>query len=237
MDENNTNQQKPLRRSSNKIKDIYDAYVKNDKTKNIVINDADVESQTLNSEETASEQDSQANISLDEAAFMEMHNRIEDLSKSLTNAESNVATLQKENSELRELSLRKTAELENFRRRSIKEKSDMIDYANEKLLGSFVEILEDLKAAINASGDFDSMKKGIELIYNKTKKQFEDAGVSAIEIDENTLFNVDFHEALMMAPSDKPEGTIVQVLQNGYLLKDKVLRHAKVITSSGIANN
>lgn len=237
MDENINNQQKPLRRSSNKIKDIYDAYVKNDKTKNITINDADVENDMHHSDDNTNEQNTSANSSIDEAAFLEMHSRIEELTRALNESEVTIVNLQKESNELKELSLRKTAELENFRRRSIKEKSDIIDYANQRLLTSFVEILDDLTAAISSSGDLDSMKKGMELIFSKAKKLFDDAGVTVIGINENTSFDVDFHEALMMAPSDKPEGTILQILQNGYMLKDKVLRHAKVITSSGTANN
>lgn len=237
MEDNNLNQQKPLRRSSNKIKDIYDAYVKNDKSKNIPISDSDSETQS-NAE--INTETNQVAPTLDDAAFIEMQTKIEELAKSLSEYEAKTENLQKENSELKELTLRKTAELENFRRRSIKEKSDLVDYANEKLLSSLVEILDDLTAANNAASkteDVNKLKEGLELILNKSIKLFEDAGVSQMKLDENTEFDVNFHEALMMAPSDKPEGTVIQVLQNGYLLKEKILRHAKVITSSGVANN
>jgi len=235
MDENNINPQKPLRRTSNKIKDIYDAYVKNDKTKNIPINDAESEDDSNINVENSNDE-----FTLDDAAFLEMQSRIEDLTNSLNEANSKIESMQKENLENKELALRKTAELENFRKRSIKEKSDLIEYANERLLSSFVEILDDLTTAVSVSAnsaDADSLKKGMELIFNKTKKLFDDAGVTPMVFDEDTQFDVHFHEALMMSPSDKPEGTVLQVLQNGYMLKDKILRHAKVITSSGIANN
>lgn len=240
MDEANNNPQKPLRRTtSNKIKDIYETYVKNDKTKNIPISDADSDGLSNSTVENIQNQNESA-ASIDDAAFLEMQSRIEELSSQLADANIKIDSLQKDNNELRELSLRKTAELENFRKRSIKEKSDLIDYANEKLLSNLVEILDDLLAAINASNtanDAESLKQGLHLIFNKTKKLFDDAGVSIIEIGEDTMFDVHFHEALMMSPSEKPEGTVLQVLQNGYILKDKVIRHAKVITSSGIANN
>ena len=235
MDENNINPQKPMRRTSNKIKDIYDAYVKNDKTKNIPINDAESEN-----DHDIIVDNSNDEFILDDAAFLEMQSRIEELTNSLNEANSKIESMQKENLENKELALRKTAELENFRKRSIKEKSDLIEYANERLLNSFVEILDDLTTAVSVSansGDADSLKKGLELIYNKTKKLFDDAGVTPMKFDDDTQFDVHFHEALMMSPSDKPEGTVLQVLQNGYMLKDKILRHAKVITSSGIANN
>lgn len=239
MEENNNNPQKPLRRTSNKIKDIYDAYVKNDKTKNIPIEDSessnDVEAIEYNKKDNTVNQ----TVSLDDAAFIEMQTRIEELTQSLNDANGKIESMVKENQENKELALRKTAELENFRKRSIKEKSDIVEYANEKLLTSFVEILDDLSTAISVStnaNDSESIKKGLELIYNKAKKLFDDAGVSAMEFNEDTQFDVHFHEALMMAPSNKPEGTVLQVLQNGYLIKDKILRHAKVITSSGSSN-
>jgi molecular chaperone GrpE len=242
MDENNSNQQKPLRKTSNKIKDIYDAYVKNDKTKNIPITDSDSTIDFADLSESI-QNDSQVTIdkefNLDESAFLEMHDKMEELKKILSESNTKIETLTKENAELRELSLRKTAELENFRRRSIKEKSDLIEYANEKLLTNLVEILDDLSAANNVNVNSDvaeSIKKGIELVYNKAKKMFDEAGVVQMQFDENTQFDVNLHEALMMAPSNKPEGTVIQVLSNGYTMKDKVLKHAKVITSSGNSN-
>lgn len=241
MDENNLNQQKPLRRTSNRIKDIYDTYVKNDKTRNIPItddeNDQNDDPNSFNAD-SMNEEGSSANI--DEKILTGMSNKIDELAKSLSSAESRMQELQKENTELKELSLRKTAELENFRKRSQKEKSEIIEYANQKLLASFVEILDDLTTAVNAaenSTDSASIKKGVELIYNKAKKLFDEAGVKPMQFENDTQFDVNYHDALMMSPSEKPEGTVLQVLQNGYLLFDKVLRHAKVITSSGVANN
>src|SRR5690606_33106643 len=116
---------------------------------------------------------------------------------------------------------------------------DLIEYSNEKLLNSLIEILDDMNAAINASDkamDAESLRKGLELIFNKSTKLFEEAGVKKMAFDENTEFDVNLHEAMMVAPSDKPEGTVLQVIQNGYMYKEKVLKHAKVITSSGNAN-
>lgn len=238
MEDSNLNQ-KPLRKpSTNKIKDIYETYLKNDKTKNIPISDGDntkVEISVDNDEQLLSES---AN-SLNDEAFIEMQNKIEQLNSSLSEANSTIESLKSEVSELKELSLRKTAELENFRKRSMKEKSDLIDYANEKLLTNFVEILDDLTNAVKTSSstkDSESIIKGLELMLNKTKKLFDEAGVKQLEFSDDTIFDVNYHEAMMMAPSDKPEGTVIQVLQNGYTLKEKVLRHAKVITSSGNTN-
>jgi molecular chaperone GrpE len=242
MEDNNTNQQKPLRRTSNKIKDIYDAYVKNDKTKNIPISDSDTnlnKSEQVDSNSNTVSSDEANQDAIHEQVFLEMQSRIEKLDTSLTESNNQIEALRKESAELKELSLRKTAELENFRKRSMKEKSDIIEYANERLLSNFVEILDDFNMALSSTTnttDIDSIKRGLEMIMSKAKKLFDDAGVKEMEFDSDTEFDVHLHEAMMMAPSDKPEGTVLQVLQKGYLLKDKVLRHAKVITSSGNMN-
>jgi molecular chaperone GrpE len=71
------------------------------------------------------------------------------------------------------------------------------------------------------------------MIYTKTMKIFEDSGISVIEAEAGQLFNVDVHEALMLAQSDVPEGHVIQTVQRGYALHERVLRHAKVITSAG----
>lgn len=242
MDENNINQQKPLRRTSNKIKDIYDAYVKNDKVKNIPISDSDTNYHKSESSDSNLEQsynDDFRNDALNEQVILEMHSKIEQLENTINENNNQIQKLNNDIVELKELSLRKTAELENFRKRSIKEKSDIIEYANEKLLTDFVEILDDLRNALNSTtntSDVDSVLQGIEMIYNKSKKLFSDAGVQEMEFNPDTQFDVNLHEAMMMTNSDKPEGTVIQVIQQGYTLKDKVLRHAKVITSSGTVN-
>ena len=73
------------------------------------------------------------------------------------------------------------------------------------------------------------------MIFAKTMKIFEDAGVSVIEAEAGQPFNVDVHEALMLSPSELPEGHVIQTIQRGYSLNERVLRHARVITSSGPA--
>jgi molecular chaperone GrpE len=80
------------------------------------------------------------------------------------------------------------------------------------------------------------MNKGLEMITNKARKMFEDAGVKQMDNIIGKPFDVNYHEALMMTNSELPEGSIVQVVQPGYMLNDKVLRYAKVITSNGNSN-
>ncbi|MFC2131213.1 nucleotide exchange factor GrpE [Bacteroidota bacterium] len=152
-----------------------------------------------------------------------------------------IASLEKEKDELKEQILRKTAELDNMSRRSLKEKNEMIDYANAGLFNRLLPIMDDFEKAIEAGengNDFNSLFQGIEMIYNKAVKTFEETGVKKMEVSSGDDFNVDFHEALLQMPSrDVEEGAIVQVAQDGYMFHDKVLRHAKVITSSGKPDN
>jgi molecular chaperone GrpE len=153
------------------------------------------------------------------------------------NQQERIVALEKEIEELKDLALRKTAELENFRKRTIKEKQDIVEYANEKLLAKLLPIIDDLEVAISSTEktqDYVAFFEGMKLIQTKTLKTFEEVGVTPIEIEPNTPFNVDFHEAIMLTPSETiEEGNIVQQVQKGYLLREKVLRHSKVITSSG----
>lgn len=135
------------------------------------------------------------------------------------------------------LAQRKAAEVENIRRRAAAEKAQMADYAAEHIITHMLPVLDDLHAAVESSKsspDAEALRAGIEMIYNKAMKIFEERGVSVISSGEGEPFNVDVHEALMHMPSpDHPEGHVVQIVQRGYALRDKVLRHAKVITSAG----
>lgn len=221
--EDKNNQNKGIRTTFQKAKDIADTYLKSEgkksKTKEIEIKDMDNEK-----------------IEQNENLDIESSQEIEEMRVRILELESNLAEIEKERNELKENNLRKTAEFENLRKRAIKEKQDMIDYANERLLYQFLTIIDDLSNALEASkksNDFDSLAKGVELIYNKTVKLFEDQGVSAIENPVGKEFDVHYHEALAHFPSDLPENSVVQEIQKGYLIKDKVLRHTKVATSAG----
>ncbi|MFM8473820.1 MAG: nucleotide exchange factor GrpE [Candidatus Kapaibacterium sp.] len=148
-----------------------------------------------------------------------------------------VAALQKENADLKDQVLRKVAEFENFKRRTEREKEQLALYVSERMFGKLVEVLDDLHAALDAgrkSDDYASMLSGVEMIYAKALKMYEEHGVRPLVVTENVPFNVDEHEALMHIPHpDIAEGLVVQQVQRGYKLHDKVIRHAKVITSAG----
>jgi molecular chaperone GrpE len=236
MDEKHS-QKKPLRTAANKMKDIYNTYVKNDESRPMGIylaNDEKVQvKDEVNSklEEKVMFNDNQENTQTietkgsDDSLIIELNDKINQLE------------IEKE--ELKDQVMRKTAEVENIRRRSIKEKQEMIDYANEKLLLKFLGIYDDFTNAIshaNQSSDYDSLLKGIELIYSKLIKTLEESGVTQIENSAGKEFDVNTQEALAMLASDLPENFVIQEIQAGFMMHNKVLRHTKVITSSGVPN-
>lgn len=159
----------------------------------------------------------------------------EEYSNQLT-PEEQVQALLAEVEQWKDLATRRLAEVENIRRRSALERQEMMAYSSEHMITKMLPVLDDLHAAVEsatASDDISALKTGIEMIYQKTRKIFEDSGVNVISVEAGEPFNVEFHEALMHTPSDHPEGHIIQSVQRGYLLHSKVIRHARVITSAG----
>ena len=145
--------------------------------------------------------------------------------------------VEKERDDYRDQLLRKSAEFENYRRRTQKEKQELIDFANEHLIIKMLPVVDDLHTALESakkSSDSEGFIKGVEMIYAKAIKIFEDAGVMPINTAPGEPFNVDMHEALAHMPSEEaPEGHILQEIQRGYTLREKVIRHTKVVTSAG----
>lgn len=144
--------------------------------------------------------------------------------------------LRSERDEFREISLRKVAELENFRRRTEQERQELIVHANTKLLQKLLPVLDDLQRAVESgrnSTDYKALLDGVELVFNKTLQTFQDAGVEPMPT-VGEQFDTNLHEALMQMPSEAPEGQILQEAQRGFMLGNKVLRYARVIVSAGM---
>lgn len=142
---------------------------------------------------------------------------------------------QKEITELKDKYLRLYAEFENFRRRTAKEKFELVSTANAGLLKSLLPVVDDFERAISSfealqTPEMESFKEGIGLIYSKLIRTLENEGLQAMDI-QNADFNSDFHESVAQfpAPSEEQKGKIVEVLEKGYFLKDKVIRYAKVV--------
>ena len=124
------------------------------------------------------------------------------------------------------------AEFDNYRKRVLKEKSELIQNGGESVISSLLPIIDDFERALQnmkKSDDTAALKEGVELIYQKFMKTLESNGLKTIETKEAD-FNTDFHEAVAMipAPNDESKGKVVDCVQKGYKLNDKVIRHAKV---------
>ncbi len=124
------------------------------------------------------------------------------------------------------------AEFDNFRKRTVRERADLLKNAAEGVLKGLLPIVDDFErglAATGNSGDADAVREGMELIYNKLVKYLEQNGVKAMNTD-NADFDPDIHEAIAMVPvpDEAQKGKIIDTVSKGYMLNDKVLRHAKV---------
>lgn len=134
--------------------------------------------------------------------------------------------------DLKDKYLRQAAEFDNYRKRVLKEKSELIQNGGESVISSILPIIDDFERALQnmkKSDDTAALKEGVELIYQKFMKTLESNGLKTIETKEAD-FNTDFHEAVAMipAPNDESKGKVVDCVQKGYKLNDKVIRHAKV---------
>ncbi len=153
--------------------------------------------------------------------------------------DSNEAIQEKVGSDLddyKDKYVRLFAEFENFRRRTTRESFELMGNANHKLLGKMTEVLDNFNLAFdpkNKSASPEDFEKGIRLIFSKFKNLLSDEGLT--EVDPiGQEFDPNLHEALMQQPSETvPENHIIQVFQKGYKAKNKILKHAKVVVSTG----
>ena len=139
---------------------------------------------------------------------------------------------QEEISELKTQLLYKAAEFDNYRKRTLKERAELILNGGEKFITAILPILDDMERAIEngeKTDDPEVLREGMTLIYQKFMKTLEGQGVSKIETDDAD-FDTDVHEAVAMVPGmgDDKKGKVIDCLQKGYKLNDKVIRHAKV---------
>jgi molecular chaperone GrpE len=139
-----------------------------------------------------------------------------------------------ENNQLKDQLLRKVAEFENFKRRTRDEKDQLMKYGAEGVIIGLLSVIDDFERSL-ASGkehpDFESMYAGVEIIYGKFLRILENRGLRPIDA-VGKPFDVDFHDALMQIPSAEVEpGTVLDVAEKGYMLYEKVIRHAKVTVS------
>ncbi len=132
--------------------------------------------------------------------------------------------------------IRLYAEFENYKKRTNKEKQDFFLYANQDLMISLLGVLDDFERALKeiAKTGNEADLKGVELIYQKFKNKLVEKGLKPMEVNPGDVFNVDLHEAVTQIPAPSPEmkGKIVDIIETGYLLHDRVIRYAKVVTGN-----
>lgn len=148
--------------------------------------------------------------------------------------DSRLAELAKQAEEHQQRYLRAQADFDNFRRRTAKEKEELAQYASMKLIDQLVPIVDNFEralAAATSNNDYDSLAKGVDMIFRQLSQTLEAEGLKAI-VAVGEPFNPEFHQAIMQVESDEyEEGIVVEEVQKGYMLKEKVLRPAMVKVS------
>lgn len=157
-----------------------------------------------------------------------------------TELEEKFELLEKQIEEYKDKLLRKAAEFENYKRRSENDQLNLISYSGENLIIKLLPIIDDFERSLqhmeNAK-DVDSIRDGIKLVYDKFMKILEDQGVKKIEA-VGEPFDVNYHEAVMQRKDDSvPAHTVLDELEKGYMYKDRVIRHTKVIVSEDTAHS
>lgn len=183
-----------------------------------------VKEEELNVEETQNHAEEQPQNEQAEDTTPLTHE--EELEKELEKA-------QEEMEEQKDKYLRLSAEFDNYRKRTLKEKAELILNGGEKSLSSILPVVDDFERAIKTmetATDVNAVKEGVELIYNKFMAVLAQNGVKVIETKDQPL-DTDYHEAIAVipSPSEEQKGKILDCVQTGYTLNDKVLRHAKVV--------
>ena len=185
-----------------------------------------------NVEEQTAEQATEATDTADADDNSDNSEKSEEYGEENSNEKSPLEEAQQQIDELKDKYLRSVAEFDNYRKRTLKEKAELILNGSEKAIAAVLPILDDMERAI-ANGekteDLNVLREGMSLIYTKFQKVLESIGVKEIETADAD-FDTDVHEAIAMVPGmgDDKKGKVLDCVQKGYKLNDKVIRHAKV---------
>jgi len=163
----------------------------------------------------------------------ENQNETEALPEESPSANDEISKLKYEMADLQDKYLRLYSDFDNFRRRTNKEKLDIIELASENIMIELLPVMDDFERALQSMKNavkIDSVSEGVHLIFAKLKKILEDRGLKEIDCNHKP-FDSEYHEAItkIPAPAKKLKGKVVEQIQKGYLLKNKVIRHSKVI--------
>ena len=191
--------------------------------KTINIEDGNQEEVELENETTETGENIEPNEAAEAEAEAEVEKEEEEEKDPLEEANEQIA-------KLKDQLLRTIAEFENYKKRTLKEKAELILNGGEKTITAILPVLDDFERALgNETEDPTTIKEGMDLIFKKFIKTLEGLGVKRIETDDKD-FDVDYHEAIAMVPGmgDDKKGKVIDCVQTGYMLNDKVIRHAKV---------
>ena len=177
--------------------------------------------------ETQATEDSEANVEVSDE-----QKEVETPEDTIKTTEDPLQKVQAELAELKDKYLRTVAEFENYKKRTQKEKAELIFNGSEKTVSAILPILDDMeRAEANSANteDIQALEEGWELIFKKLQTTLEGLGVKKIETEDKD-FDVDFHEAVAMVPGveEDKKGKVIDCVQTGYTLNEKVIRHAKV---------
>lgn len=181
----------------------------------------DLKEEVIIEDETANQEDSSQELTEELIIQEELTKKLEET--------------QEEMEDLKDKHLRLSAEFDNYRKRTLKEKAELIKNGAEKTLIAILPILDDFERALKnmqTSDENKAMLEGVELIFNKFHKVLNQEGLHVIET-EGKVFDTDYFEAIALvpAPSEDLKGKILDCVQTGYMLNDKVIRHAKVVVA------
>ncbi|NNJ53347.1 MAG: nucleotide exchange factor GrpE [Ignavibacteriaceae bacterium] len=158
----------------------------------------------------------------------------------LEKSDEKITELEIQVNEMKDKYLRKVAEFENYKRRSESDQLNLITYGAESFIIKILPVIDDLERSlqhIDSANDADTVKKGITLVYDKLLKVLDEQGVKKME-SVGKPFNVDYHDALMQRKEDTAQPhTVLEEVEPGYIYRDKVIRHAKVIVSEDVSEN
>lgn len=155
-------------------------------------------------------------------------------------ADEKISDLETQVKELEDKFLRKVAEFENYKRRAENDQFNLITYGAESFIVKLLPVIDDFERSlqhIDTANDSESIKKGIKLVYEKLLKVLDEQGVKKME-SVGKPFNVDYHDALMQRKNEKVEPhTVLEEVEPGYIYREKVIRHAKVIVSEDLSED
>jgi molecular chaperone GrpE len=206
----------------------------NDQTVNVKITGKMAEEKNIADKEQGAEEVKETTSQAQEETVSEKKEEKKEEKKSKKDkTHEQIEKLEKEVADIKDKHLRLQAEFDNFRKRTLKEKMELLKSGGETVLTSILPVIDDLERALAAFGEVEDenpFKQGITLIYNKFQDFLKQNGIKEIDA-KGKDFDTDLHEAItkIPAPTEELKGKIVDVIQKGYLLNEKVIRFAKVV--------